>query len=125
MIIYGNLRTGLNGSTNFTPWLEWFLATLLKAVEQAHESLDKVLFKAKFWQKTAHIPLNERQIKILNRLLEGFEGKLTTSKWAAIAKCSQDTALRDINELLQQGVLQKSAAGGRSTSYELADIHSI
>jgi Fic family protein len=68
------------------------------------------------------VPLNERQIKLLNKLLDGFEGKLTSSKWAAIAKCSQDTALRDITELLQLGVLQKSAASGRSTSYELGGV---
>ena len=75
--------------------------------------------KARFWQRTAGRPLNERQVKLINRLLDGFEGKLTTGKWAAIAKCSPDTALRDINDLLAQGVLRKSASGGRSTSYEL------
>lgn len=106
-------------SMNVTAWLEWFLSTLLKAVEQAHATLDQVLAKAKFWQRTAIIPMNERQIKVLNRLLDGFEGKLTTSKWAALAKCSSDTALRDITGLLQYGVLQKTDAGGRSTSYEI------
>jgi len=102
-----------------TAWLKWFLAALLKAVEQAHATLDQVFAKAKFWRWTATIPMNERQIKVLNRLLDGFEGKLTTSKWAALAKCSQDTALRDITELLLHDVLQKAAAGGRSTHYEL------
>lgn len=102
-----------------TAWLQWFLATLLKAVEQAHKTLDQVLLKARFWQQFASLPMNERQIKVLNRLLDGFEGKLTTRKWAAIAKCSQDTALRDITELLQHEVLQKSISGGRSTNYEL------
>ncbi|NYT76940.1 Fic family protein [Alcaligenaceae bacterium] len=102
-----------------TGWLEWFLATLQKAVEHAHGTLDQVLVKTKFWQRAATIPMNERQIKVLNRLLDGFEGKLTTRKWAAIAKCSQDTALRDITELVQYEVLQKTAAGGRSTHYEV------
>lgn len=107
------------GDMDVTAWLEWFLATLLKAVEQAHGTLDQVLAKAKFWQQAATIPMNERQIKVLNRLLDGFEGNLTTSKWAAIAKCSQDTALRDITELVQYEVLQKTAACGRGTNYEV------
>lgn len=87
----------------------------------AEETLASVLAKARFWQHWAGTPLNDRQIKLLNQLLDGkgFDGKLTSSKWAAIAKCSQDTALRDITELLERNVLQKSAASGRSTSYEL------
>ena len=84
-------------------------------------TLSGVLEKANFWQRWASTPMNERQVKLLNRLLDGFEGNLTSSKWAAIAKCSPDTALRDISELVASGVLKKSAAGGRSTSYELAD----
>ena len=80
-----------------------------------------MLVKARFWQQWATTPLNERQVKLLNRLLDGFDGKLTSSKWAAIAKCSPDTALRDITDLLARGVLRKSDAGGRSTSYELND----
>lgn len=79
-----------------------------------------MLIKARFWQRWAGMPFNDRQIKLLNRLLDGFEGKLTSSKWAAIAKCSPDTALRDITDLLDRGVLSKSAAGGRSTSYQLS-----
>ncbi len=78
--------------------------------------------KARFWQRLATKPINDRQVKLLNKLLDGFEGKLTSSKWAAIAKCSPDTALRDINDLLGQGVLRKLDAGGRSTSYELTDL---
>ena len=78
-----------------------------------------MLAKAGFRQRLGVQSLNERQVKLLNRLLDGFEGKLTSSKWAAIAKCSPDTALRDINELLALGVLQKSPGGGRSTAYEL------
>ena len=81
-----------------------------------------MLTRTRFWQRWATLPLNERQVKLLNRLLDGFEGKLTSSKWAAMAKCSPDTALRDINDLLARGVLRKSDAGGRSTSYELNDL---
>lgn len=102
-----------------TQWLVWFLAALLKAIEHAHGVLDQVFTKARFWQYAATIPMNERQIKVLNRLLDGFEGKLTTAKWAALAKCSSDSALRDITELVQYGVLQKNQAGGRSTSYAI------
>jgi Fic family protein len=80
-----------------------------------------VLAKARFWQHWAGTAFNERQARLINRLLDGFEGKLTSSKWAAIAKCSPDTALRDITQLLDQGVLKKSPGGGRSTGYELAD----
>ena len=105
--------------------MSWFLGTLGRAVTSAQATLDKVLIKAGFWQRWALVeqgrPLNERQVKLLNRLLDGFEGKLTSSKWAAICKCSPDTALRDITQLLEQGVLKKSPGGGRSTAYELAD----
>jgi Fic family protein len=76
--------------------------------------------KARYWQHWAGMPMNERQIKLLNKILDGFDGKLTSSKWASIGKCSQDTALRDISDLLELGVLKKSDASGRSTSYELA-----
>ncbi len=110
-----------NGTLDVTAWLAWFLEALHRAVDQAQHTLDAVLAKARFWQRFAGMPMNERQVKLLNRLLDGFEGKLTTSKWAAIAKCSPDTALRDINELLAHGALRKSAAGGRSTFYELND----
>ena len=107
-------------SLDVTEWLAWFLDTLLQAISAAHISLDQVFNKAIFWQRWTSTPLNTRQIKLLNRLLDGFEGKLTTSKWAAIAKCSPDTALRDITELVSVGVLHKTDAGGRSTSYALA-----
>ena len=106
-------------SLDVTAWLAWFLDTLHRAVDQAQHTLDAVLVKARFWQRWATTPLNERQVKLLNRLLDGFEGKLSSSKWGRIAHCSPDTALRDINELLARGVLRKSEAGGRSTSYEL------
>jgi len=92
---------------------------LLRAIQDAEQTLGVVLKKARFWQHHAGEAFNVRQIKLLNKLLDGFEGKLTTTKWAAIAKCSQDTALRDITELIERGVLKKSDASGRSTSYEL------
>ncbi|RDU97073.1 Fic family protein [Trinickia dinghuensis] len=118
---YAILERTQKGTLDVTEWLAWFLATLHRAIEQAHRTLDGVLVKARFWQRWGGASLNERQTKLLNRLLDGFDGKLTSSKWAAIAKCSADTALRDINDLLARGVLRKSDAGGRSTGYELAD----
>ena len=119
---YDILERTQKRSMDVTEWLAWFLDTLHRAVDQAQHTLDAVLTKARFWQRWATTPLNERQVKLLNQLLDGFEGKLTSSKWAAIAKCSPDTALRDLNELLTRGVLRKSDAGGRSTSYALNDL---
>ena len=119
---YDILERTQKQSLDVTEWLAWFLETLHRAVEQAQHTLDAVLAKTRFWQRWAapgSAPLNERQVKLVNRLLDGFEGKLTSSKWASIAKCSPDTALRDITDLLARGVLRKSDAGGRSTSYEL------
>ena len=118
---YDVLERSQKGTLDVTCWLSWFLGTLGRAVTSAQTTLDAVLVKARFWQRRAGTPLNERQVKLLNRLLDGFEGKLTSSKWAAIAKCSPDTALRDITQLLELGVLKKSPGGGRSTGYELAD----
>ena len=116
---YDRLEATQKGDLDVTVWLEWFLACLLRAIQGAEETLMQVLSKARFWQRWAGTPLNDRQIKLLNKLLDGFDGKLSSSKWAAIGKCSQDTALRDITELLERGVLKKSEASGRSTSYEL------
>ncbi|RKP48485.1 Fic family protein [Trinickia fusca] len=118
---YDILERTQKSTLDVTPWLSWFLTTLHGAVDQAQRSLDAVLTKARFWRRFAHTPMNARQVKLVNRLLDGFDGKLTSSKWAAIAKCSADTALRDISELIAHDVLRKSAAGGRSTSYELND----
>lgn len=117
---YDMLERTQKGTLDVTEWLTWFLATLHRAVDQAQYTLDAVLTKARFWQRWATTPMNERQVKVLNRMLDGFEGKLTTSKWAAIAKCSPDTALRDINDMVARGVLRRLEAGGRSTSYELS-----
>lgn len=116
---YDTLERTQKGTLDVTAWLAWFLDTLHRAVDQAQHTLDAVLAKARFWQRFGDTPMSERQVKLLNRMLDGFEGKLTTSKWAVMAKCSPDTALRDINELLAHGVLRKAAAGGRSTHYEL------
>ncbi|MDP2285154.1 MAG: Fic family protein [Pseudohongiella sp.] len=119
---YDILERTQKQSMDVTEWLAWFLNTLHRAVDQAQHTLDSVLTKARFWQRWATTPLNARQVKLINSLLDGFEGKLTTSKWAVIAKCSTDTALRDINDLLAFGVLRKTDAGGRSTSYELNEL---
>ncbi len=117
---YDVLERTQKGTLDVTDWLLWLLGALGRAIASAQGTLDPVLVKARFWQRWAATPLNERQSKLLNRLLDGFEGKLTSSKWAAIAKCSPDTALRDITQLLERGVLRKSPGGGRSTGYELA-----
>jgi len=116
---YELLEKTQKGTLDVTQWLAWFLSSLLSAIKVAEAALSTTLFKTNFWQHWAGTPLNERQIKLLNKLLDGFDGKLTTSKWAIIAKCSPDTALRDITDLLERGALVKSNAGGRSTSYEL------
>lgn len=119
---YDILERTQKRSMDVTEWLLWLLETLHRAVDQAQVTLDAVLAKARFWRQWGSMPLNERQVKLLNKLLDGFDGKLTSSKWAAIAKCSQDTALRDISDLRTRGVLRKADAGGRSTSYELDDL---
>jgi Fic family protein len=119
---YDILERTQKGTLDVTEWLTWFLTTLHRAVDEAHHTLDAVLSKARFWQRFTGTPMNERQIKLLNKLLDGFEGKLTSSRWASIAKCSPDTALRDISELIANGALRRSTSGGRSTSYELPDL---
>lgn len=112
-------QTQKNGP-DITRWMEWFLSCLHRAIKVADERVGTVLQKARFWQRFATESLNERQIKVLNRLLDGgFEGKLTSSKWARLARCSQDTAGRDINDLIARGALRKDPRGGRSTSYSL------
>jgi Fic family protein len=116
---YDRLEDTQKGGMDVTSWLEWFLGCLLRAIQGAEATLASVLAKARFWQHWVGVPMNDRQIKLLNKLIDGFDGKLTSSKWAAIAKCSQDTALRDISDLVERGALKKSEASGRSTSYEL------
>jgi Fic family protein len=112
-------RTG-KGGMDITPWMAWFLGCLARAIEHAQGILGTVLAKARFWESVGDFRLNERQRLVLNRLLDGFEGKLTTSKWAKLAKCSHDTALRDIAALVKGGILVRNSQGGRSTSYALA-----
>jgi Fic family protein len=118
---YDVLERTQKGPLDVTAWLEWFLGCFDRAVESAQRMLEGTLRKARFWEAHSGQVLNERQRKVLNRLLDGFEGRLTTRKWAALAKCSQDTAYRDILDLVARGILQKGPEGGRSTSYSLAN----
>ncbi len=116
---YGALERAQRSSLDATPWLEWFLACLIRAVEDSENVVGLVLRKARFWERFAQEPLNARQIKCLNRMLDGFQGKMTSSKWAKIAKCSQDTAYRDILDLIRRDVLERNSGGGRSVSYSI------
>jgi len=117
---YDILEQTQKGTMDVTRWMIWFLGCLDRAIDGAQNILAAVLAKARFWESIQGIALNERQTLILNRLFEVFEGKLTTSKYAKLAKCSQDTALRDILPLVERGILVRNPAGGRSTSYALA-----
>jgi Fic family protein len=116
---YEILESTQKGSMDITNWLGWFLQCLDRALEASSETLASVLKKASFWEKHASTSLNQRQRLMLNKLLDGFEGKLNTSKWAKITKTSTDTALRDIQDLMAKGILEKEEGGGRSTSYIL------
>ena len=116
---YDILERTQKGELDITSWLNWFLGCLGQAIEGADETLATVMHKARAWQHANQHPLNERQRVIINRLLDGFEGKLTSGKYAKLAKCSPDTALRDIRELMEYGILRQGVSGGRSTSYEL------
>ena len=116
---YDILEATQKGGLDITGWQVWFLECLGRAIESARHTLSAVLAKASFWEVHASDMFNERQVKILNRLLDGFAGKLTSSRWARINHCSQDTANRDIRDLIDRGILVRGAAGGRSTSYEL------
>ncbi|MFI5151576.1 MAG: Fic family protein [Bacteroidia bacterium] len=118
---YDILERAQKGKLDITEWLEWFLHCLDKALNVTDEILKRVLSKTKFWDFHAQIPINERQRLLINKLFDGFMGKLTSSKWAKIAKCSPDTALRDINDLINKGILRKEPEGGRSTSYILKE----
>ena len=118
---YTTLENTQKGPLDITCWLEWFLKCLERAIEGADDMLASVLRKAEIWSKANEYSLNERQRSIINRLLDDFKGKLTSSKYAKLAKCSPDTALRDIRELMEYGILHQSSEGGRSTSYVLRD----
>jgi len=116
---YEILEATQKGELDITRWLEWFLVCLGRAFERAETILAAVLSKARFWDRFAATEVNKRQRDMINRLLNGFEGNLTSSKWAKLERCSQDTALRDIEDLIRKGILIKESAGGRSTSYSL------
>lgn len=116
---YEELEKTQKGNTDITSWIEWFLKILHQAVTDSISKLDRLIKKTDFWDRHSHTEVNERQRKVLNRLLDGFQGKLTTSKWAKICHCSQDTALRDIHDLMDKGILRDSGEGGRSKNYEL------
>jgi Fic family protein len=116
---YDILERCQRGGLDITPWLEWFLGCLGRAVDGAEHGLASILRKSKLWEQINHDPVNERQRTILNRMMDGFKGKLSTSKYAKLAKCSSDTALRDIKILLDRGILVQEEAGGRSTRYRL------
>jgi Fic family protein len=118
---YDILERTQRGNLDITPWMEWFLECLGRAVDGAQTMLAAVLAKARFWERNQTVSLNERQRLVLNRLLDGFEGALTTSKYAKLTKCSQDTAWRDILPLIEHRILIRNAPGGRSTSYSLAN----
>lgn len=118
---YLRLESAQRGGLDITLWLEWFLGCLDRAVEGADVTLSAVLYKAKLWQRINRQPVNDRQRMVINRMLDGFQGFLTTSKYAKLAKCSTDTALRDIRELLERNIIVQNPGGGRSTSYRLAN----
>lgn len=116
---YAILEKTQKEDVNITTWIEWFLNCLGNAMQQALSTLDKTMQKGTFWQALSKTPLNDRQRLVINRLLDGFDGKLTSSKWAKLAKCSQDTALRDILDLVDRKIFSKNPEGGRSTSYSI------
>jgi len=107
---------------NITEWLGWYLNCLFRALESSEETVKKVLYKTEFWDKHKETLLNSRQRLMLNKILDGFDGKLKSSKWAKTTKCSPDTALRDIKDLLEKGILKQEQSGGRSTNYDLKEI---
>lgn len=116
---YNILEKTQKGNLNITEWLNWFLNCLLNALKTTDVVLGQILQKSKFWKRHEKTIFNNRQLLIVNKLLDGFDGKLTSSKWAKIGKCSSDTALRDIQDLINKEVLKKDGAGGRSTNYEI------
>jgi Fic family protein len=119
---YKILEQAQKGTMDVTAWLEWFLGCLSRAINNAEITLEGILYKARFWEKWQTEPFNDRQRDMINRLLDGFEGNLNTSKWAKLTKCSQDTAYRDILDLVERAILTKNPGGGRSTSYSLVEV---
>jgi len=118
---YLQLESAQRGSLDITAWLVWFLTCLDRSIENTDTVLSSVLDKARVWQRVNQAPVNERQRRVINRMLDDFEGPMTTSKYAKLAECSSDTALRDIQALLERGIIEKNPGGGRSTSYRLAE----
>jgi Fic family protein len=118
---YQRLEAAQRGGLDITAWLAWFLSCLDRTIEDADVSLGSVLHKAKLWERINPRPVNERQRKVINRMLDDFQGHLNTSEYARLAGCSKDTAFRDIRDLLERQIVVKNPAGGRSTSYRLAD----
>ena len=118
---YEHLEQAQKGDIDITPWIIWFLQTMRNALEVALQKTENVVRKTHFWERHHLTPLNERQRKVINMLFDGFEGKLNSSKWYKINHCSQDTANRDINDLIKKGILQQTNEGGRSTNYELVN----
>lgn len=118
---YRQLESAQKGELDVTDWIEWFLITLKKAITESLGKTDNVIRKTAFWDKHRATPLNDRQRKVINKLFDGFEGKLNSSKWYKMNHCSQDTANRDIKDLINKGILRCSEEGGRSTSYELCE----
>jgi Fic family protein len=117
---YLTLERNQRGGLDITRWLEWYLGCLGRAVEGAEVQLAGILKKARVWDRINKTPVNDRQRAVINRLLDGFEGKLTSSKYSKLSKCSHDTALRDIKELIGAGILVQGEGGGRSTGYEIS-----
>jgi len=117
---YGILKRTQRGNGDITGWLVWFLGSLKRALQEAEDGMRNVLLRSAFWEEYKDVRINERQRMMVNRLFDGLSGKLTSSKWAKMAKCSTDTALRDISDLVEKGVLTKGEAGGRSAYYEVA-----
>lgn len=123
-IYYEVLQKVQHSSGDITEWIDWFLHCLKNAMLSTERTTQKILRKAEFWKLHEHTPINERQRLILNKLFDDFEGKLQTSKWAKIAKTSTDTALRDIKDLIEKGILKQTDEGGRNANYELVDFKS-
>ncbi len=120
---YDYLEHAQKGDMDITEWVGWFLSTLKNAINVALTRTESVVHKRQFWNQHEDTPLNERQRKIINKLFDGFEGKLNSSKWYKICHCSQDTATRDLNDLVNKGILRKTDNGGRNTCYELIELN--
>jgi Fic family protein len=116
---YEVLKRTQRGAGDITEWLVWFLNSIKEAMQEAEDSMNNIVMKAAFWERHSDVRINERQRLMMNKLFDELSGKLTTSKWAKMMKCSVDTALRDVNDLIEKGILIKDEAGGRSASYRL------